>query len=98
VTLPPTETVTGLGENAVVVKTDAPPTMDTGVPFPPVLGVVGDVIDEYEDPQPEQMRRSAAASATRMDDMEEPPAGRHRNTLAFEDGPNRAQFVDSRSG
>jgi len=72
VTLPPTPTVTGLGANAVVVITDAPPTIETGVPLPPVdgvVGVVGVVGVEYEDPQPEQMTKSAAASARRMDDM-----------------------------
>jgi len=41
VTLPPGDTVTGLGAKAVVVRTDAPLTIDTGVPLAPVLGVVG---------------------------------------------------------
>jgi hypothetical protein len=65
VTLPPTATVTGLGENAVVVSVDAPPTIDTGVPLPPVLGVVG--VDEYDDPQPAQMTSAAAASVKRKE-------------------------------
>jgi hypothetical protein len=69
VTLPPTPTVTGLGANAVVVCSDAPLTIDTGAPFPPVDGVVGVVGVEYVDPQPEQISRSAAASAKRIDDM-----------------------------
>jgi hypothetical protein len=67
VTLPPTATITGFGEYAVVVRVDAPLTIPTGVPFP--LGVgVGDGVDgvEYEDPQPKHMIRSAAASALRM--------------------------------
>jgi len=51
--------------------TDAPLTIDTGVPLPVVGGVgVGVFGVEYEDdPQPEQMKSSAAASAIRIKDI-----------------------------
>ena len=46
VTVPPTATVTGFGEYAVVVSVDDPETIDTGVPV-----VVGAVVDgEDEEP------------------------------------------------
>ena len=44
VTVPPTATVTGFGEYAVVVSVDDPDTIDTGVPV--VAGAVGDGEDE----------------------------------------------------
>jgi hypothetical protein len=51
VTLPPTATVTGFGEYAVLVRKDEPLTIETGVPVPGVGVVVGaDGVDE--DPQP----------------------------------------------
>jgi hypothetical protein len=47
VTVPPTATVTGFGEYAVVVSVDDPDTIDTGVP----VVVVGAVVDgEDEEP------------------------------------------------
>jgi hypothetical protein len=67
VTLPPTATVTGLGAKAVVVRSDPPLTIDTGVPLPaPLPGLDGVVGVEYVDPQPEQARSKAAASAMRI--------------------------------
>ena len=47
VTAPPTATVTGFGEYAVVVSVDDPDTIDTGVP----VVVVGAVV-EGEDEEP----------------------------------------------
>jgi hypothetical protein len=47
VTVPPTATVTGFGEYAVVVSVDDPDTIDTGVP----VVVVGAVVDD-EDEEP----------------------------------------------
>jgi hypothetical protein len=67
VTLPPAGIVTGLGAYAVEVSRDAPATMDTGVPPPPVDGVVGVIGVEYEEPQPEHSNRSGAASSRRTD-------------------------------
>jgi len=47
VTVPPTATVTGFGEYAVVVSVDDPDTIETGVP----VVVVGAVVDgEDEEP------------------------------------------------
>jgi hypothetical protein len=43
-TLPPTATVTGLGEYAVVVNVDEPGTIETAVPV-----VVGEVVDGDDD-------------------------------------------------
>lgn len=57
VTLPPTATVVVLGENAVVVSTDAPLTIDTGVPVAPPCTEVG---DEELDPQPDTASRPAS--------------------------------------
>jgi len=93
VTLPPTATVTGLGEYAVVVMLDAPPTIDTGVPLPPPDGGF-DGLDgvEYEDPQPEHMIRSAAASARRR--AMRPPACLPGNSLAFRARANYATFFE----
>jgi len=50
VTVPPTATETGFGENAVVVNVDEPFTMETGVPVVPVVPVDGE--DGELDPQP----------------------------------------------
>jgi hypothetical protein len=65
VTLPPTAIVTGLGAKAVVVMTEAPETIETGVPFPPVFGVGVVIGVEYDDPQPAQTTSSAAARVKR---------------------------------
>jgi hypothetical protein len=57
VTVPPTATVTGFGEYAVVVSVDDPDTIDTGVP----VVVVGAVVDG-EDDEP----HAAASMDTRI--------------------------------
>jgi hypothetical protein len=65
VTVPPTATVTGFGANAVVVRTEAPCTIDAGVPAVVAGGSdVGADGDEYA-PQPNDAARSAAANAIR---------------------------------
>jgi len=63
VTLPPTASVVVPGENAVVVSTDAPFTIETGVPVPPPCIVVG---DDEPDPQPYTASRPAKRSNRRF--------------------------------
>jgi hypothetical protein len=68
VTVPPTATVSGLGEYAFVVRVDAPLTIDTGVPDAPGDGDgvgVGADGGEYDDPQAAEAPRSATAKTIR---------------------------------
>ena len=68
VTVPPTATVMGFGANAVVVRVDAPATIDTGVPFwfPDGVGDGdGAAGDEYDDPHPNEAAKSVAAKTIR---------------------------------
>ena len=59
VTLPPTPTMMGFGAYAVVVNTDAPLTMVTGVPPPPGAGVEGvDGVEGEDDVLPHAVRNS----------------------------------------
>jgi len=68
VTLPPVLIEIGLGEYAVVVRTDAPATIETGEPPPPLIvgGFEGDVDEE---PQPNETDKIAAAIASRLSMM-----------------------------
>jgi hypothetical protein len=59
VTVPPTATVTGFGENAVVVSVDDPETMDTGMPD------VGAVVDGEDELHAEARVNTKMASAVR---------------------------------
>jgi len=56
VTVPPTDTVTGFGEYAVVVRLDEPLTIETRVPVGVGVGVDG----EFEEP-PHAQQASATA-------------------------------------
>ena len=59
VTVPPTLTLIGFGEYAVVVSVVDPDTIDTGVPV-----VVGAVVDgDDDDPQPEATHNKRIRSA-----------------------------------
>jgi hypothetical protein len=61
VTVVPALTVSGFGEYAVVVKSSAPATMETGVPLAPVDGDVG-VELLVDEPPPQELASVAAAS------------------------------------
>jgi len=63
VTLPPTATEIGFGEYAVVVRTDAPLTMETGVP-PEAGGVFDGEVDD--EPQPKENDKIAPAIMSRL--------------------------------
>ena len=92
VTVPPTATLIGLGENAVVVRKDEPLTIETGVPPPPAAGEgdgegdgagagVGDegVDGESVDPQPTTKAVMSVTKKIRYEDMcEFLPQGRSR--------------------
>jgi hypothetical protein len=60
VTVPPTATVAGLGENAVVVSVDDPDTIETGVPV-----VLGEVVDGDDELHAEERVNTKIASAIR---------------------------------
>ena len=68
VMLPPTDTVIGFGAKALVVKVDAPLTIDTGVPDAPDEGVVGVGLAgvEYDEPHPDKTIETSTAAAIRV--------------------------------
>jgi len=87
VTVPPTATLIGLGENAVVVSVDEPRTIETGVPPPAGAGDgdgdgdgVGEGVDgESVDPQPTTKAVKSVTKKIRDEDMYEfLPQGRSR--------------------
>ena len=89
VTVPPTATLIGLGENAVVVSVDEPLTIETGVPPPAGAGDgdgegegdgVGEGVDgESVEPQPITKAVKSVTKKIRYEDMYEfLPQGRSR--------------------
>src|ERR1700685_1379587 len=64
VTVPPTETVIGLGLKAVVVIVDAPGTIDAATLEPEDVGI-GEAVDGEEEPQAIEKPSSSATGAIR---------------------------------